>query len=76
MNTIDYFNQNAESFINDTIGVDMTALYEPFLKLLTDNAHILEAGCESGRNNLHFLQNGYKLTAIDASEELSKLALN
>lgn len=71
---IDYYNQHAESFFQDTISVAMTALYEPFLKLLTDNPHILDAGCGSGRDSLYFLQNGYKVTAIDASEELSKLA--
>ena len=74
MNTIDYYNQNAESFFSETIGVDMSALYEPFLKLLPSNAHILDAGCGSGRDSLYFLQNGYKVTAIDASEELSNLA--
>ena len=74
MNTIDYYNQNAESFFSDTIDVDMTALYEPFLKFLPDKAHILDAGCGSGRDSLYFLQNGYTVTAIDASEELSKLA--
>ena len=52
----------------------MTALYEPFLKLLPSNAHILDAGCGSGRDSFYFIQNGYKVTAIDASEKLSKLA--
>ena len=74
MNTIDYYNQNAEAFFKDSISIDMSALYEPFLKLLPSNAHILDAGCGSGRDSLHFLQKGYKLTAIDASEELSKPA--
>jgi hypothetical protein len=37
--TIDYYNQNAKSFFSDTIDFDMTAIYEPFLKLLPDNAH-------------------------------------
>ena len=74
MNTIDYYNQNAESFFSDTIDVDMSAFYDPFLNLLPNNAHILDAGCGSGRDSLYFLQNGYKVTAIDASDELSKLA--
>jgi 2-polyprenyl-3-methyl-5-hydroxy-6-metoxy-1,4-benzoquinol methylase len=74
MSTIDYYNENAESFFSDTISVDMTALYEPFLNLLPENAHILDAGCGSGRDSLYFLRNGYKVTAIDASEKLSELA--
>jgi SAM-dependent methyltransferase len=52
----------------------MTALYEPFLNLLPANAHILDAGCDSGRDSLYFLKNRYRVTAIDASKELSKLA--
>ena len=74
MNTIDYYNQDAESFFRGTIDIDMTAIYEPFLKLLPDNAYILDAGCGSGRDSLYFLQNGYSVTPLDASEELSKLA--
>ena len=74
MNTIDYYNQNAESYFNETIVVDMSALYKPFLKLLPENAHIVDAGCASGRDSHYFLQKGYKITAIDPSKELSKLA--
>src|SRR5687768_2348818 len=74
MNSIDYYNKNAEQFYNETIDVDMTALYKPFLEHLPDKAHILDAGCGSGRDSLYFLQNGYRVTAIDASIKLSKMA--
>jgi SAM-dependent methyltransferase len=74
MTTIDFYNQNAEQFYKETVNVDMTALYKPFLNLLPAKAHILDAGCGSGRDSLYFLKSGYQITAIDASKELSKLA--
>ena len=74
MSTIDFYNQNAEWFFKESVNINMTALYEPFLNLLPPGAHILDAGCGSGRDSLYFLNKGYKVTAIDASKELSKLA--
>jgi SAM-dependent methyltransferase len=74
MSMIDYYNQNAEKFYQDTINVDMSDLYKPFLELLPSNSHILDAGCGSGRDSLYFLRQGYKVTAFDASEELAKIA--
>jgi SAM-dependent methyltransferase len=74
MSMIHYYNQNAEKFYQDTINVDMSDFYKPFLELLHSNSHILDAGCGSGRDSLYFLRRGYKVTALDASEELAKIA--
>ncbi|MCA1729618.1 MAG: class I SAM-dependent methyltransferase [Actinobacteria bacterium] len=52
----------------------MSSLYEPFLSLLMPGAHILDAGCGSGRDALAFLERGYEVTALDASEAMTKLA--
>ncbi len=52
----------------------MGSLYEPFLTLLPADAHIMDAGCGSGRDALAFLGKGYEVTAIDASEAMVKLA--
>ncbi|HEX8279039.1 MAG TPA: class I SAM-dependent methyltransferase [Segetibacter sp.] len=43
-------------------------------RALHADVHILDAGYSSGRDILYFLNKGYKVTAIDASKELSKLA--
>lgn len=72
--TIDYYNKNAEKFFNETVNVDMSKLYEPFLRLLPKGAKILDAGCGSGRDSLAFKNLGYEVTAFDASKELVKLA--
>lgn len=72
--TIEYYNQNAQAFVETTLNVDMQALYQPFIKLLSDNALILDAGCGSGRDTKAFLDMGFQVEAIDASEEMVKHA--
>lgn len=72
--TIEYYNQNAQAFVETTLNVDMQALYQPFIKLLSDNALILDAGCGSGRDTKAFLDMGFQVEAIDASEEMAKHA--
>ena len=72
--TTNYYNQNARTFHADTAGVDMSALYNRFLPLLPAGAHIVDAGCGSGRDALAFHARGYRVTAFDASGELVAIA--
>ena len=72
--TRDFYNENASSFFEGTVGADMSENYKVFLERLPQGAHILDAGCGSGRDSLAFKEMGYQVTAIDASEELCKLA--
>lgn len=74
MKTIDYYNHHAEEFTHSTIHVEMDSLYQPFLALLPEHAHILDLGCGSGRDSLAFKNKGYRVTAIDYSEALVKKA--
>ena len=48
--------------------------YNKFLKHLQSNAYILDFGCGSGRDSKYFIDNGYKVKAIDGSVEMCKLA--
>ena len=73
-NTINYYNQNAESFIANTQNADMYPTQERFLRLIDKNASILDFGCGSGRDTKYFLEKGYQVTAIDGSAELCRLA--
>lgn len=70
-NTIDYYNQNAAAFFENTVNVDMTALYQRFLALVPERGRILDAGCGSGRDAKAFKQMGYDVDAFDASPELA-----
>ncbi|MDS1308891.1 class I SAM-dependent methyltransferase [Marinobacter xiaoshiensis] len=72
--SVAYYNAHAQQFIDETLHVDMSALYDAFLPHLPENAHILDAGCGSGRDSREFLARGYRVTAFDASEKLAALA--
>ena len=72
--TIDYYNLNAENFIEDTQNVDMHLALDKFLHLLNEGAAILDFGCGSGRDTKYFLDQGYQVTATDGSAELCRLA--
>lgn len=71
---MNYYNKNAKEFFDGTIDVDMSTLYQEFVPLLPNNGHILDAGCGSGRDTKAFIQKGFSVYGIDASEELAKLA--
>ncbi len=72
--SIDFYNNNADSFFNSTQSADLTSIYQQFLPLLDPHAHILDAGCGSGRDTKFFLTQGFQVTAFDASEMLVKKA--
>lgn len=74
MPTLTYYNENARSFVEGTIGVDFTTTQNRFLDKLPTHASILDFGCGSGRDARYFLEKGYQVTAIDGSEELCRLA--
>ena len=72
--TINYYNLNAENFIENTRNVDMHQAQDKFLHLLNEGAAILDFGCGSGRDTKYFLDQGYQVTATDGSAELCRLA--
>lgn len=72
--TLTYYNNNAQSFSDSTRNVDMSALYAEFLPLIPAQGHILDAGCGSARDAKYFKQQGFIVSAFDASEELAALA--
>jgi SAM-dependent methyltransferase len=72
--TIAYYDRNAAVYAQQTLAIDMGPLYGPFLELVPAGGYILDAGCGSGRDTREFKRRGYKVTAIDASPELARLA--
>lgn len=73
-NGADYYEDNAKVFFAETVGVDMTPLYEQFLSHVPASALLLDAGCGSGRDARWFLSQGYRIEAFDASPTLAALA--
>jgi SAM-dependent methyltransferase len=72
--TLAYYDAAAESFFATTVDVDMSSLYEPFLRELAGGAAILDAGCGSGRDARIFNERGYAVTATEPSPALATLA--
>lgn len=72
--TIDYYNNNYENFISDTLSIDFSLIQDTFLSYLLPKAYILDFGCGSGRDTKYFLDCGYQVDANDASFELCRVA--
>lgn len=70
----DYYQLHAQRFFSETVDVDMSELYRPFVAHLKPGARILDAGCGSGRDAKAFREMGYAVEAFDASAELVELA--
>lgn len=72
--TIDYYNKNAETFVEATRGVSFMETQDKFLNFLSPKGKILDFGCGSGRDTKYFMEKGYNVDATDGSEELCKIA--
>ena len=75
-NTLAYYNNNAKAYCEQTLSGNLQENYNKFLKHLPQGAYILDFGCGSGRDSKYFIENGYKVRAIDGSIEMCKLASN
>lgn len=73
-NTLEYYNKNADEFVQGTLSVDFKQNQNRFLDKLIAGARILDFGCGSGRDTKYFLEKGYQVDATDGSEELCKMA--
>jgi len=72
--TLEYYEKNAEQLIQDTLNKNMSTSYEVFERYLHKSAHILDAGCGSGRDSLYFKNRGYQCTAFDISSKMCAFA--
>ena len=72
--TLQYYDENAEQFVRDTVDVNFTEMQDYFLSKLNKTAYILDFGCGSGRDTKYFLEHGFSVDAIDGSKEMCKRA--
>lgn len=70
--TLSYYNQNADAFIEGTQKADVSKQYRLFSKYLSPDCKLLDLGCGSGRDSAYFSSLGFEVTAVDGSEELCK----
>ena len=72
--SVAYYDQNAQSFFDGTAGLALADLWTAFTELVPAGGRILDAGCGSGRDARRFAELGYEVEAVDASEEMVRLA--
>ena len=72
--TLKYYNENAKSFASGTVSVKFTEVQDKFLEKLNPDAYILDFGCGAGRDTKYFLSRGYRVDAVDGSEQLCRVA--
>lgn len=74
MNSIDYYNRNADRFIESTVSIDFHVTQNRFLSYLAPASLILDFGCGPGRDVKYFMEQGYQVEAADGSEEMCRHA--
>ena len=74
--TLEYYNANAEKFVESTLSVDFSQVQCEFLNLLMPESYIFDFGCGSGRDTKYFLEQGFYVDATDGSEEMCYIASN
>jgi 2-polyprenyl-3-methyl-5-hydroxy-6-metoxy-1,4-benzoquinol methylase len=74
LKTFSHYETHAASLIENSRLSNHTEWCQPFAALLSPHAHILDAGCGAGYASQYFLQQGYRVTAFDASEPLVQFA--
>ena len=72
--TIEYYNNNASEYYDQTAAVDLHDKYERFLRYIPEGGRIMDVGCGSGRDALAFLKAGYEVDAFDGSAQMCRIA--
>lgn len=70
--TIEYYNTHADRYSEITRNADMSDIYQHFEENLKPGSRILDLGCGSGRDSKYFLDKGYKVVSLDASEAMCR----
>lgn len=74
IDTLAYYDSNADAFVDSTFEVSMQEIYQEFLPQVVEGGQILDAGCGSGRDALFFKEKGYRVIAFDGSKAVVDLA--
>ncbi len=72
VNSAAWYDRNTQDYVDRTQMVELSHLYERFLRYVPAGGRILDAGCGSGRDSLAFRRLGYDVVPMDASIEMVK----
>lgn len=84
--TTDYYQHNAQHFFDSTAYLELPDLWARFEKQVRQvplsgarlggevSWRVLDAGCGSGRDSLHFMEAGFQVVSVDASAAMCELA--
>lgn len=68
--TLDHYNRNTETYIDNTFNVDFRQTQNIFLSYMSQKSYILDFGCGSGRDAKYFHDMGYSVDAVDGCEKM------
>ena len=74
VSTQKFYSENAETFFEETLEIDLSHSYKSFLSNLKKGSFILDLGCGSGRDSNYFRDTGYQVESWEPNEELACLA--
>lgn len=72
--TIDWYDNNAETYNKGLSKNGPVDDVEAFLKYLSPDAYVLEVGCGPGRESTLFKENGIRTVGVDISKGLLEIA--
>jgi 2-polyprenyl-3-methyl-5-hydroxy-6-metoxy-1,4-benzoquinol methylase len=73
--TLKAYSENAESYSQDWLNQpEPTDMYQLIQKYFSVGGETADIGCGNGRDSNWLVQNGFKVTGFDASNDLIKLA--
>lgn len=74
MKTVEYYDNNAKDYTQDTVLADVISILDRFNISLEKQAYTLDFGCGSGRDSKYFLERGFRVDSTDGSKEMCRIA--
>lgn len=71
---MDYYQENHESYYEQTVGADPSIFLEPLVAYLRKGAKVLDIGCGSGRDLLWCKKHGFAVTGFERAAGLARKA--
>jgi len=73
-----FYVNNAQAYFEETLAYEINQIRDRFVSLLPNTRfntpHILDLGCGAGRDSKDFIDAGFTVTALEASQDLAILA--